>query len=230
MAQAIEDQGGNMSRFTFPLLCSAAFLVSVAAAPLTSRASSIVYSNLNSNPSDVYNCCNASVEISPPLSETLAAMSFTPGANYDLNQIDLAIQYFLGTNGFTLNLVNDHNGLPGSTVIESWAVTSLPGGGTCCILDSVTSTGVLLEGGAQYWLEVLPFSDSFLAWNLNNTGALGTNALSRDNGKTWSPFDYYTGAFDVLGNPVPEPSAAMLLGTALVAMLVLFHFGSRRSG
>jgi len=213
----------------------AALLVSVAAVPLTSRAGSIIYSNLNSDPANVYNCCTG-YTVSGPTSgvgSIISAMAFTPGANYDLSQIDLAMSYVSGTNSFTLELVNDNSGQPGSTVLESWTINSMPGLGTCCGLDTVTSTGVLLQGGVQYWLEAVPPSDLFGAWNWNNTGATGTFAQSLDNGATWNRFNNTNGAFDVLGNvptATPEPSAAMLLGTALASMLVLFHLGSRRSG
>ena len=223
-----------MSRFQRALLCMSVLLVSVAAVPLTSRADSVIYSNLNSDPTHVYNG-GIGYNVSGPNSgvgSIISAMTFTPGANYDLSQIDLAMGYISGTNSFTLELVNDNGNQPGTTVLESWTVNNSPTFGTCCTLDTVTSPGILLQAGVQYWLEAVPASDLYAAWNQNNTGARGTIAQS-SSGVTWNVFpNNTTGAFDVLGTtpvPVPEPSAALLLGTSMGTMLVLVHLGSRRS-
>ena len=225
-----------MSRFTRTLLCLAALLVSVTAAPLSSRAASIIYSDLNSDPANVY---SSGVGYTVSGSSTqiglvISALPFTPGANYDLSQIDVALGYVSGTNSFMLSLVNDNGGRPGTTVLDSWTVSTTANLGTCCALDTVTPNGTdVLLGGVQYWLVAAPgAADSWAGWNWNTTGARGTVAQSTD-GISWGLFPNTTlGAFDVLGNSVtatPEPSTAKLLGTALAAMLVLVHFGSRRS-
>jgi hypothetical protein len=226
-----------MSRFTRTPLCLAALLVSVVPVPLTGDGI-------------------------PPGPLTISAMAFTPGANYDLSQIDLAMTYILGTNSFTLDLVGDYGGRPGSTILESWTVSNAPPYRTCCIIDTVTSTsGLLLQSGYEYWLEAVPGSDSDTreAWNYNSIGATGLIAQSEYGDNDWFTFNFRNGAFDVLGNtatstaskfsviysnfnsdltnlynvsdtwtvqgplgPAPEPSAEILLATALALVLVFF--------
>jgi len=219
------------SQLARTLLWVAVLLLSVAALPLTSKASSVtIYSNFNSDPSNLYGSTGWA-ELGPNIGDLSQIMAFTPSKSYDLTQIDLAMGWISGTNSFTLDLETDNAGQPSGTVLGSWTINTMPPAfPACCAVDTVTSPGIFLQGGDQYWLVAAFPGDTFALWMQNNIGASGNGALSYE-GSIWYPSVYNpNGAFDVLGNPTPEPSAAVLLGTALAAFLVLFHFGSRRCG
>src|SRR5271157_12173 len=218
-----------MSRPARTFLCGAALLLSVAALPLTSKASTLtIYSNFNSNPSNLYNSNVGWAELGGNPLAYISAMAFTPGASYDLTQIDLAMLYAYGTNSFTLDLETGNGGVPSNTILQSWTVNNMPASGSCCGVDTVTSPGIHLTGGDPYWLVVqVPSHNTRAAWNWNNTGAKGNVASSQNGGSTWQSVGGTLGAFDVLGHKpaVPEPSVAALLGTALAAFLVFFPLG-----
>jgi hypothetical protein len=51
------------------------------------------------------------------------AESFTPTGNYRFSSVELALAYLFGTNAFTVSLMSDAGGHPG-TVLESFSVSS----------------------------------------------------------------------------------------------------------
>jgi hypothetical protein len=134
----------------------------------------------------------------------MQAMAFTPAkGTYLLLQLDLAISWLSGTNGYTLELREDSGGYPGQT-IKSWKVKHLPTlGSTSTAVETIevlVSDFIVLEKGHQYWLVPIPNSNEWAGWNLNSVGAEGNGALSHDGGATWTPKVYNpNGAFDVLG-------------------------------
>jgi PEP-CTERM motif len=223
-----------MSRLTRALLCMTALTIAFVALPLTSRAGTItVYNNFGAGNS--YDCCNAYTESGAGSFtgfNSLQAMAFTnaTGQNIALTQIDIADSFVAGNNSMTLNLYADNGGVPGG-VLESWTVNNLPALGTCCAISTVLdSAGVVLQNGSTYWLAPASDNVTWEAWNWNTTGANGNGALSTDGGTTWAPGPYDpNGAFDVLGTAVPEPSAVLLMGTALIGILVGLHLGLRRA-
>jgi len=146
------------------------------------------------------------------------ASPFTPSGNFTLTQVDLALLAFTGTNGAVIELVNSQNGLPGSTVLESWTVTNLTSGNV-----SLTSPGgVTLQSGIQYWLVAMPSADDTIdVWRDEPTGLLtGTvvcagppngggvygNGCTTVSAATWVPVSALT-AFDVLGTSSPAFAA-----------------------
>jgi len=214
----------------------AVLILSTALLPMTSQAET-VYSDLGSSP--VYDANHGYVLSTPTSTEGITqyvAMPFTPAADYDLTQIDLAIEWVSGVNSFTLDLVTadpSNHGFPTGSVLDSWTVVNMPTFNTCCSLDTVTYAGapILLQENVTYWLRVEVSDDTYAVWDLNNTGA--THPFAAYNGITWKndSGSYGDGAFDVLGNPpaLPEPSAAALLGTALTALLGFFRIGLRKA-
>jgi len=224
-----------MSRLTRALLCMTALTIAWVALPLTSRAGTItVYSNFGAGNS--YDCCNGYTESGAGSFtgfNSLQAMAFTnaTGHNLFLTQIDLADSFVAGNNSMTLDLYADNGGVPGA-VLESWTVNNLSSLGTCCAIVTVfDSAGVVLQNGATYFLAPASDNVTWEAWNWNTTGASGAGAISTDGGATWAPGPYNpNGAFDVLGTPIPEPSAVLLMGTALIGILAGLHLGLRRAG
>jgi hypothetical protein len=128
-------------------------------------------------------------------------MAFTPAkGTYLLTQLDLAIAWFEGTNGYKLELDADDHGQPGRRIAK-WAVTGLPTFGTCCSVDRIKVRGlIILEKHHQYWLVPIVNSNEGAGWYPNSVSASGNGALSEDGGSTWTAIDYSpNGAFDVLG-------------------------------
>jgi len=162
-----------------------------------------------------------------PLNVRWVASPFTPSDTFTLTQVDLALLYFTGTNGAIVELVNSVDGLPGTTVIESWTVNNLssffvsPGN-----LTLGSSSGVTLQGGTQYWLIAMPLADDTLdVWQFEPTGLLtgtvacagppnpGGNGCVSESGTTWQVSNGL-GAFDVIGTSSPPFAATGSMSTA----------------
>jgi hypothetical protein len=215
----------------------------------------IVYSDLGSTPSNLYSSCGQ--PISPGCSSVLiagnassspsVAVPFTPSQNFELTQIDVAIQVFLtGGNTPYLNLAlyPSSNGQPGTTALASWTeysgcfapqCTILPVHFTCCDLVSQTFSNITLQGGEQYWIAATPGRiDTTDFWELNSIGLTESwldGTCTVHNAATCSSLTWNTAAsgllpaFDVQGIPLPEPPSALLL---LLGVAVWFGFSACR--
>lgn len=227
--------------------CVLGLALLVLALPAVSHANSVVYSDLG--PGKSYDPSNATTspadnwELSGAASadgEELAAVSFTPSANYDLTKILVAVGFFSGTtNSAYVTLNSDNSGSPGA-VIESWTLSELSVLGTTSTITAdqtlTSAPGVLLSSGTTYWIVAVSdssgASDTIDGWNFNSTGATGTMAYSFD-GTTWSTAGdpFILPAFEVKGTPVPEPPTFAMLGLALAALpFIRNRFGARRRG
>lgn len=206
------------------LLLAAAVLV-ILMGGVPAHANSVIYSNLGSGgtvyqQSGGYSVNGVSI---PPIN---SAFAFTPSANYDLAQIDLALGNISGTNSVIVTILTDSSDAPG-TVLDTWDLTGLPAfGTTSTTLQTLTpgssttpSAVIALNAGVQYWIEAAPgTSSTYDGWNFNSTGATGPTWQSTTGPTTTET----SGAFDVLGNSVtattPEPSTWLLLGIGLLAL------------
>jgi hypothetical protein len=185
--------------------------------PSPASADSTIYSNLNSNPADSYQSGLFGV------SNTLvsgffqsAAASFTSSGNFEVTQLELAVQFFnngtpdcpqcaTNTQPFNLSLVTSTAGQPGSTVlfsqqaISSEPTTFSPGGICCSLLTLNVNSGVFLNAGQTYWLVAAPTNGATtVLWQFNNLGAA-------------QPWSLNYGFVDVCPTPgtcatVPDPS------------------------
>jgi hypothetical protein len=151
--------------------------------------------------------------------------SFIPSTNYAVTQIDLALLYFSGTNSMIVTLNADDAGLPGAA-LATWDVTSSPQfegfPGDYGVQTTLVDAGVELSSETRYWIVVAPGAvDTFGAWEANSIPVGGLVAPDQGSGFVAEMGAF--NAFDVLGNPIPEPSYSLATGGGLALMF----FGSR---
>jgi hypothetical protein len=117
----------------------------------------------------------------------LVAAPFRPSVTYGLQSISLALgANGGGTNGVIISLALDSGGSPGN-ILESWTVTTLPGGTQPPLTVVNDRLGLTLTAGQLYWVEVQPMaSDTYVLWYTN---IVGLNGAMSSNGAGWSPLN-----------------------------------------
>jgi len=195
----------------------------------SSAHASVLYNNLNANPASRYNCClSYTIEGTNPGPFFAQGFSFTPSATEGLQQVDIALQIFGGTDLVVVTLNANNAGLPGA-VLETWNVSGLPAPASCCVLQTLLpAVPLTLTFGTTYWLVATPgAADTFAGWPVNNTGAKGPRAVQSSPGGEFTIFGANDdqGAFDVIGTAaaVPEPATITFAaaGLALLAAVRL---------
>jgi hypothetical protein len=141
----------SVCRWLVPVL--AMLLMSTAG---SARASTL-YTNLNPNPVNTYNCCALwTIEGTSTGAYFAQGFSFTPSTTEGLSQIDIALQLFTGTDSMIVTLNANSGGLPGS-ILETWNVSGLAGPGSCCALQSLApAIPITLSSASVYWLVATP--------------------------------------------------------------------------
>jgi len=213
------------------MLSKPILMVLFAACVSNTAVGSVIYSNLNPDPTRVFNDSSFPYATDARPSNEKLAMPFTAAGSsaWLVTQIDLALREDLGGSfSAILSLAPDVGGLPGAP-IATWTLTHLlPNshlvGVNCCALTSldVSASPVPITGGAQYWLVAQPVGITVAdVWYTNTIGATGT-ALKADGNGVWRSLGPGNlGAFDVLGvaatTEAPEPATVfMFIGTLAV--------------
>lgn len=165
------------------------------------------------------------------LAHPFIGFAFTASATSLLDRIDVALTQVRGSDLTLLALDTGNDAGPTGDLIL-WDVANFPSFQQCCtLLTTVTfaegscftpalgpcPSPITLIAGQEYWLRIaLLNGPSVVGWRLNNTGAAGLFWTGPSN-----PVLSNTtlGAFDVIGTgtvaAVPEPSAVLLLATAI---------------
>jgi len=114
-----------------------------------------IYNNLGPSKTDLYNDTDAWT-ISGPNSDVGFALSlalpFTPKSDAHVSQVQLAVQYFSGTNQVNLSIYGDTNGAPGTLLAGPVTVKNLPAAATCCLLTVANFTPLAVTAGTRYWV------------------------------------------------------------------------------
>ncbi len=126
-------------------------------------------------------------------SNQVDAASFTPSANFSLTEIDLPLRSISppSTTSVIVKLLSDASGKPGTTVLESWTITSIAYNGppsTPTIFSLASVVDPALSSGVQYWVAVYQNSTVSGGWSLSsNSSFLQTGYdKSLNSGSTWT--------------------------------------------
>jgi hypothetical protein len=166
------------------------------------------------------------------------AADFTPSSTVTFTELDIALRSGIPNTftSFTIELVADSAGKPGSTVLDSWSVNSVPWSAAANNTSNLPSTPptvllphstIVLLAGTQYWVEAISTSTTEGGWDINNFSPvkLGNYDLmllcSTAGCNQWSAQLNATPAYSVSGSlaAVPEPATVALLvgGLGLIA-------------
>jgi hypothetical protein len=149
------------------------------------------------------------------------ATSFNPLQDYSLMAATLNLNLLSGmSEHFQLTLRSDASGAPGSIL------TTFNNPGSIAEPDDYTFTtaGVPIIGGQTYWLVASPnlTADSLFVWNtVSGAEPAANSAYNTALGAwdSWSPLALTAMAYQISGNPIPEPGSLALLLTAGMLLL-----------
>jgi hypothetical protein len=165
-----------------------------------------IFSNLASKyPKGVYWCCTGYNVMGPNsgVGEQWMAAAFTPDADGTVTKIEVSAGWSQGTNGIVISLNNDDNGMPGQA-LQTWNVSDLPFFGTCCTLLKVSSQGIPVTGGQQYWVMLRTNGrelNTVDAWNVSDADQIDQATIASFSSNEWHVFQAAPGvAFAVKGN------------------------------
>ena len=179
------------------------------------RADTIVFSNFG--PGMTFNQTQGfAISGSNLFGGVISAHAFTPSETVTFSSAQVAMLLVAEPNNFQVLLMTSSGGLPGN-IIETITVTAPISSG---IVVSNSALHPVLTSGTQYWLAVFaPEPNTFGLWNfaLNDFSTPQALGFTSPTGP-WVPNNVTRSAFQINGEPVPEPSTVLLLGTGLATL------------
>ena len=178
------------------------------------RADTIVFSNFG--PGMTFNQTQGVSVTASNLFGDIPAHAFTPSQTVTFSSAQLAMLLVAEPNHFQVLLMTSSGGLPGN-IIETITVTMPTSAG---IVTANSALHPVLTSGTQYWLAVFaPEPNTFGIWHLalNDFSTPQALAFNSPTGP-WVVNNVTRSAFQINGEPIPEPSTMLLLGTGLAAL------------
>jgi hypothetical protein len=198
------------------IICATAGLVFILLTPSVARAD-IVYSNFGPGYTDSGNTVAVA---GGNVGGEYYAVAFTPASNVTFTDALADLLWVSGQKTINAYLLTDNGGLPGASLATLNQTTPITSG----IEMFVCSSGCpIMQAGIQYWFELQeadPNTD--IGWYLssvdpanNSNVALGFTFFPSG---TWFSPNEAPNAFEIDGQPTPEPGSLLL---ALTGCLVL---------
>lgn len=203
----------NLAFVTAAVATLAVMGAGIALALASSAGAAVVYSDFG--PGQSYDALSGSIIgdsgsiVGGNANSNPEAMGFTAASSANVSQIDITLNLFQGSETppeVAVSLWTDVAKAPGAS-LGSWELSGLPFSPDPAIETISGISGVSLNAGQGYFLEVDALNGGAYGWNFNSTGAMGDVFVSGADHP-----DTKLGAFDIVGSATPEPAAwAMML-------------------
>lgn len=179
------------------------------------RADTVVFSNFG--PGMTFNQTQGlAITGSNLFGGVIFAHAFTPSETVAFSSAQVAMLLVAEPNTFQVVLMTSSGGLPGN-ILETINFTAPTSAG---IVTANSTLHSVLNSGTQYWLAVFaPEPDTFGIWQLalNDFSTPQARGFTSPTGP-WVMGEVNRSAFQINGEPVPEPSTMLLLGTGLATL------------